>query len=117
MPSFAIVVDFAGDADVYPWPNGDPCRCLWTGSAIVANPALADLAAINSRIATDESERVSCKQDASIIALINQTKAEWISWVTANFPSITTAGERTRLGTLFWVVAIAVRRLVRNGGS
>ena len=64
------------------------------------------------RVETDEAERTACKADSSIISLIDQTKAEWLTWAGANFPSLTTA-EKNKLGTLFWVVAISVRRQVR----
>lgn len=67
------------------------------------------------RIATDELERLDCVIDAAILPLVNQTKAEWIAWAGTNFPSLT-APERTRLGILFWVVSIGVRRSIRNGG-
>ena len=64
------------------------------------------------RDAADETERAECKSDGSIIALVNQTKAEWQAWAGSNFPSLT-AAEKNKLGTLFWVVAISVRRQVR----
>ena len=64
------------------------------------------------RVETDEAERTACKADSSIISLIDQTKAEWQAWAGSNFPTLTTA-EKNKLGTLFWVVAISVRRQVR----
>lgn len=67
------------------------------------------------RLATDENERADCKVDQQVIPLVNQTKAEWITWAGANFPSLTNA-EKTRLGILFWVVSVGVRRSIRNGG-
>lgn len=66
------------------------------------------------RVATDEIERVACKIDAQVLPLVNQTKAEWGTWAGANFPTLTGA-ERTRLGILFWVVSVGVRRSIRNG--
>ena len=74
-----------------------------------AVPTTTDL-----RFAADETERQACKIDSAIMALVNQTKAEWLSCASNNFPSLT-AAERTRLGNLFWVVAIGVRQRVRNG--
>lgn len=71
-------------------------------------------AANDQRLAADESERSDCKLDAAIMNLVNQTKAEWIAWAGANFPSLT-AAEKNKLGQLFWVVAIGVRQRVRNG--
>ena len=64
------------------------------------------------RDAADETERTECRNDSSIIALVNQTKAEWQAWTGSNFPTLTTA-EKNKLGTLFWVVAIGLRRQVR----
>lgn len=70
--------------------------------------------AAESRAAADEAERHACWIDPTIMNLVNQTKAEWLTWAGANFPSLTTA-EKNRLGTLFWVVSIGVRRAVRSG--
>lgn len=64
------------------------------------------------RLSTDESERVACKLDVPIMTLVNQTKSEWLTWASSNFPSLN-AAEKTRLGNLFWVVAVSVRRSVR----
>lgn len=68
-----------------------------------------------ARIASDENERQACKLDAAIMPLVNMDKAGWIAWAGTNFPTLT-ASERNRLGQLFWVVSIGVRRSVRNGG-
>ena len=64
------------------------------------------------RIIADEEERVACKVDSTMLALINQTRAEWASWAQANFPSLTVA-ERTRMGVICWLLAVAIRRLMR----
>jgi hypothetical protein len=64
------------------------------------------------RLVQDETERTACKTDSSIINLVNQTRAEWVAWAGNNFPSLTNA-EKTRLGILFWVVAIGVRQHIR----
>ena len=66
------------------------------------------------RVSTDELERLECKIDPQILPLVNQSKAEWITWAGSNFPSLTNA-EKTRLGILFWVVSVGVRRSIRNG--
>ena len=66
------------------------------------------------RLVTDESERVACKGDATLLALINQTRAEWQTWASTNFPTVT-AAERGRIGTICWMLAVAIRRLIRNG--
>lgn len=71
--------------------------------------------ALSARKAADEAERAAAKLDASVIALVNQSRAEWVTWATTNFPSLT-APEKQRLGALFWIVSIGVRGQVRNGG-
>lgn len=68
---------------------------------------------LDPRLVQDEDERQACKIDAAIIPLVNQTKAEWLTWAGTNFPTLT-AAERARLGNLFWVVSVGVRRSVRN---
>jgi hypothetical protein len=87
----------AREAEESAWAQGAPAR-----------------AAVVARIALDDSEQIDCKLDSGIVSLLNQTRAEWQAWAGGNFPSLTTA-EKNRLGTLFWVVAIGVRRMIRNG--
>jgi hypothetical protein len=78
-------------------------------------PAPADPApSPDPRIVQDEQERTDCKGDGTIMSLINQTRPDWRAWAGTNFPTLT-AGERVRLGDLFWVVAVGVRKMVRNG--
>lgn len=79
-------------------------------AAWVASQAARDAQA--ARIDADSAEVVSCAGDGAIMSLINQTRAEWQTWAGANFPTLTTA-EKNRLGTLFWVVAVGVRRNLR----
>lgn len=83
-----------------------------------ANARAAEQAYLQSpagvRKSTDESERQSCAVDPAILPLVNQTKAEWLTWAGNNFPSLT-AAEKTRLGMLFWVVSVGVRRAIRAG--
>lgn len=67
---------------------------------------------VDPRLAADETERLAAKVDNQILPLVNQTRAEWITWAGANFPSLT-AAEKTRLGILFWVVSVGVRRSIR----
>ena len=64
------------------------------------------------RVVTDEEEREAAKVDSAVLALINQTRAEWTTWAQTNFPTLTTA-ERTRMGTICWLLAVAIRRQVR----
>ena len=81
--------------------------------AVLGRDAAGQAAA--ARIAADEQERAECKLDATIIGLVDQTRAQWRTWAGTNFPTLT-APERTRLGDLFWVVSIGVRQRLRNGG-
>ncbi len=67
-----------------------------------------------ARLGVDAAEVATLKADGTWIALINQTRAQWVTWAQSNLPSLT-AAEQVRFGNLFWVVAIAVRRWVRNG--
>lgn len=67
------------------------------------------------RVVEDEVQREACKADATMLALINQTRAEWAAWAqssTTGFPSLTVA-ERTRMGVICWLLAVAIRRLMR----
>jgi hypothetical protein len=50
--------------------------------------------------------------DGTILALIDQTRAEWAAWAQSNFPTLTVA-ERTRMGVICWLLAVAIRRLMR----
>ena len=71
-----------------------------------------DREAIATRLAADAGDISSCKFDSQIMSLVNQTRDQWLTWASNNFPTLT-APEKTRLGNLFWVVAIGVRRAVR----
>jgi hypothetical protein len=64
------------------------------------------------RVVTDEEEREACKADGTMRTIINQTRAEWAAWAQANFPTLTVA-ERTRMGVICWLLAVAIRRLMR----
>lgn len=66
----------------------------------------------NPRIVADQVELDVGKADGIIIALINQTRAEWVTWAAANFPTLT-APERTKMGMLCWLLAIAIRKEIR----
>jgi hypothetical protein len=68
--------------------------------------------ALKARRDQDGAEVGDCAVDPQVLPLINQTKAEWIAWAESNFPTLT-AAERTRLGILFWVVAVGVRSKLR----
>lgn len=91
-------------------PRPDP-RYLWNGNAWVLD---ATLDAIFQRLQLDGVERSTAKLDATIITLVNQDKAAWIAWVTANLSFCVAAADRNRMGTIFWVLSIALRGLLRN---
>jgi hypothetical protein len=65
-----------------------------------------------ARVVADEGERETCKADGTMLTLINQTRAEWAAWAQSNFPTLTVA-ERTRMGVVCWLLAVAIRRLMR----
>lgn len=71
------------------------------------------LQSASDRRGIDAQQVSDCQLDATIMNLVNQTRAEWRTWAGTNFPSLT-APERTKLGDLFWVVSLGVRRVVRN---
>lgn len=75
--------------------------------------ALPALLAKQARLSQDDAECVSCVGDGAVMTLVNQTRAEWVTWAGANFPSLT-AAEKQRLGVLFWVVALGVRSKIRR---
>jgi hypothetical protein len=107
------------------YPFDHATKGLLNVDAVGGAPTLAEIdavlgldasgQAVQQRISTDEAERQACKIDAQVLPLVNQTKAEWITWAGTNFPTLT-AAEKTRLGILFWVVSVGVRRSIRNGG-
>jgi len=65
------------------------------------------------RVVADEAERAACKADAALLILINQPRAEWATWAGTNFPTLT-APERARIGVICWMLAVAIRRLMRS---
>lgn len=111
VPSFAQIVDVLGDAETYAWPNGDPTRCLWSGSAIIANPACQDLAADNARIADIESNIASATIGSNPPITFAQAKAmtlaQWNTWWGNN---VTNAAQA--IGALKWVTLIEIRKLM-----
>jgi len=64
------------------------------------------------RVVADEAEREVAKVDSAVLALVNQTRVEWTAWAQTNFPTLTVA-ERNRIGTICWLLAVAIRRLMR----
>lgn len=64
------------------------------------------------RLVLDESERAAAKLDAAIMALVNSTPAQLMSFARNNFPTLTLA-EQNRIGTILNILAVAVRPVVR----
>jgi hypothetical protein len=95
-------------------------RALQPGIAeeLLADNAPEVIAFLNAnpdaRLLQDIFEASDCRLDASIMSLVNMDKSGWLAWAGTNFPTLT-AAERARLGNLFWVVAIGVRRSLRSG--
>ena len=73
---------------------------------------LSTRAIFTERIMADQSELATCILDSQIINLIDQTRIGWRTWAGNNFPSLTSA-EKVRLGDLFWVVSLGVRKHLR----
>jgi hypothetical protein len=82
----------------------------WNGTQWLINP---ERQALETRLTVDAAEMLNGRNDAAIIALLGNTKAEWVTWVTANLPSIATAPERNKMAVLFWLVAMCARKLLR----
>ena len=86
---------------------------FFNGSTIVPLPLPPAPPLPDPRVVADEAERAACKADAAILILINQTRAEWATWAGTNFPTLT-APERARIGVICWMLAVAIRRLMRS---
>jgi hypothetical protein len=84
---------------------------VWNGSAWAVDPALQAFA---TRLGLDLADLNSAKLDSTILTLVNQDKAAWIAWVTANLSFCVATADRNRLGTIFWVISVSVRGLLRQ---
>lgn len=115
--------DFTRDVLCADDGDGLPPRLVfWDAVKLGAVPTQVEVDAASEaptpaqvRVAADESERSECLLDATIMSLVNQTRTQWRTWAGTNFPTLT-APERTRLGDLFWVVAVGVRQRLRSNG-
>lgn len=77
----------------------------WAGTASVR-------AAAKERFRADETERLQAKLDAAVMALVDATPAQLLTYARNNFPSLTPA-EQNRLGAILHILAVAVRPQVR----
>lgn len=84
---------------IHVWDNG------WA-----IDPALQ---AKQERDNSDVTEQLDGKNDAAIIALLNQSKAQWLTWVTANMTFVVLPAERNRMAILCWLVSMCARKLLR----
>lgn len=66
------------------------------------------------RLVLDEQERAAAKLDTALMALVNSTPAQLVTFAQNNFPTLTVA-ERTRMAVILNILAIAVRPQVRGG--
>lgn len=64
------------------------------------------------RVVLDEQERAAAKVDAAIMALVNSTPAQLMTFARNNFPTLTLA-EQNRVGVILNILAVAVRPHVR----
>lgn len=64
------------------------------------------------RLVIDDSERDAAKTDAAILALVNSTPSQLMTFANNNFPSLTTA-ERNKIGIILNILAVAVRPAIR----
>lgn len=71
----------------------------------------ADTAAALRRT-TDDAERAAAKVDSAILALVNSTPVQLMTFARNNFPSLTLA-EQNRIGLILNILAVAVRPHVR----
>ena len=74
-------------------------------------PSAEEIAAA-ARIALDEQERQQAKLDTAILALINATPVQLVTYARANFPSLTLA-EQNKIGVILNILAVATRGELR----
>lgn len=75
-------------------------------------PPTSEELAAEARSQTDRAERLQAKLDAAVMALVDATPAQLVTYARNNFPSLTLA-EQNRLGTMLFILAVAVRPLMR----
>lgn len=64
------------------------------------------------RLVLDDEERLQAKLDAAVMALVDATPAQLVTYARNNFPSLSLA-EQNRLGAILHILAVAVRPQVR----
>lgn len=90
--------------------------------AIGGQPTLAEIEAVlgtdaaglarQQRLSTDAAERQQAQLDAALLALVNATPAQLMTYANNNFPTLT-AAERNKMGVILNILAVAVRPQVR----
>lgn len=84
---------------------------VFTDPHPVPAPTAAAVAAM-ARQTLDEQERLQAKADAAILALVNATPPQLVTYARTNFPSLTLA-EQNKMGIILNILAIAVRDRMR----
>ena len=96
-------------------PNLWEMLLVWIAAGNTPEPAdvpSAEEIAAAARKALDDQERLQAKADAIILALVNATPVQLVSFARANFPSLTLA-EQNKIGIILSIMAVAVRDKVR----
>ena len=74
------------------------------------DPAVETVADL--RADADQAENITARGNAALMALVNSTPAQCITFAQNNFPSLTLA-EQNRIGMILNILAISVRPHVR----
>jgi len=91
-------------------PNRPASYYEWNGSVWAIN---TNLQTTYNRYLSEESEQADGKSDAAIMALLDQTKAQWVLWVTSNLTIITLPAERAKVAALFLLAAMYASKIIR----
>jgi hypothetical protein len=69
--------------------------------------------ALAQRVATDRDELLQSKLDAAVMALVDATPSQLITYARNNFPTLT-LDEKNRMGAILHILAVAVRPAIRS---
>lgn len=83
----------------------------WLAAGNTPQPA-DQLPEPDPRLVLDQEELLQAKLDAAVMALVDATPAQLITYARNNFPSLSLA-EQNRMGTILHILAVAVRPHVR----
>ena len=65
------------------------------------------------RRVTDQQELADARLDSAIVALVDATPAQRLTWANNNFPTFTPA-ERARIGMIMNMIAVSMRPMIRS---